>query len=209
MPSNDLSEGLGKREWFSPSTQETPSCRRRVSRHLPHVPPQSLPGNPHLTSFLSPQGWSQQTRRVLPIFWAGKEAAICCPSLLGVSRKHWMPGLEPTDWCCGTERASSGSPWCTGIGERALGSAGDWQGLCFCGIHQRLRQILFWQVDSQSIDTEESILVIDVLSHSQMSREDSRREFWWLKGISVKAHIWKLVLHLSQRDLDNRVWGVA
>ena len=48
------------------------------------------------------------------------------------------------------------------------------------GFNWRLARIVFWWEDStdESIDSEDSVLVIDVLSHSQIAREDSRREIW-------------------------------
>ena len=48
-----------------------------------------------------------------------------------------------------------------------------------CSLERRLHrqmQILFWQGESQSIDSEDSVLVIHVLSHAQIPREYSRRK---------------------------------
>ena len=48
-----------------------------------------------------------------------------------------------------------------------------------CSLERRLHrqmQILFWQGESQSIDNEDSVLVIHVLSHAQIPREYSRRK---------------------------------
>ena len=84
-----------------------------------------------------------------------------------------MPGLEPTSWCCRTARAHPDA--------RVLG-----RGLCIqleigkdCSLKGRLQrqmQILFWQGESQSIDNEDCMLVIDALSQAQIPRENSRKK---------------------------------
>ena len=62
-----------------------------------------------------------------------------------------------------------------GIGERALDSAGDWQGLCFGGKTAEINAGPILARDVQSIHREDN-LARYLLSHVQIPREDSRRE---------------------------------
>lgn len=118
---------------LSPSPQGIHSWELEwsLATSLPMVPAPSS----YLATFLSlPR--AGPSRQGAPLTFLSREGGgNLWPSLLGASRRRWIPGLEATSWCCGTARASSGLP-----DARVLGRGP--------GFNWRLARIVFWQEDS-------------------------------------------------------------